>query len=96
MLLPSMNNAATAAGTMTNGTRSNGTRITVQARALQRASEAIGGVQALARYLDVPSAEVRQWMFNVGTPPSRVFLRVVDLLLDEGQALSVQNDIGPI
>jgi len=84
----------------------NAARITVQARALHRACDAIGGVQALARYLRVPSADVREWMFNVGTPPNRVFLRVVDLLLDEGQvlsaqlgegqALSVQNDIGPI
>jgi hypothetical protein len=71
-------------------------RISVQARALHKAVETLGGLSALAQYLDVPSGVVREWMFDVGSPPNGVFLRVVDVLLDEGRALSVQNDSGPI
>ena len=58
-------------------------RISVQARALHKALSRIGGLQPLAKHLDVPSAVVREWMFDVGSPPNGVFLRVVDLLLGE-------------
>jgi adenylate kinase family enzyme len=71
-------------------------RISVQARALHKALSRIGGLQPLAKHLDVPSSVVREWMFDVGSPPNGVFLRVVDLLLDEHRAVSVPNDSGPI
>jgi hypothetical protein len=58
-------------------------RMSVQARALHRASAAIGGLVALARYLQVSDQHIREWMFDVGAPPNGVFLRVIDLLLDE-------------
>lgn len=71
-------------------------RISVQARALHKALQLAGGLQPLARHLEVPSSAVREWMFDVGSPPNRVFLRVVELLLEEKQRLSVHNDSGPI
>ena len=71
-------------------------RISVQARALHKALQVAGGLQPLARHLDVPASAVREWMFDVGSPPNRVFLRVVELLLEEKQPLSVHNDSGPI
>ena len=86
-----MNNNATLAVLKTPAPR-----ISVQARALHKAVETLGGLSPLAQYLDVPSGVVREWMFDVGSPPNGVFLRVVDLLLDEGRAVSVQNDSGPI
>jgi hypothetical protein len=71
-------------------------RISVQARALHKALQVAGGLQPLAKHLDVPSSAVREWMFDVGSPPHGVFLRVVDLLLEENRSLSVPNDSGPI
>ena len=66
-------------------------RMSVQARALHRASATIGGLVALSRYLGIPDQTIREWMFDVGSPPNGVFLRVIDLLLDEphSDALSV-------
>jgi len=69
-------------------------RMSVQARALHRASATIGGLVALSRYLGIPDQTIREWMFDVGSPPNGVFLRVIDLLLDEphSDALSVVDD----
>ena len=58
-------------------------RMSVQARALHRAATVIGGLQALAAHLKVSDAHIREWMFDVGSPPNGVFLRVIDLLLDQ-------------
>lgn len=56
-------------------------RISVQARALHKALQVAGGLQPLSKHLDVPASAVREWMFDVGSPPHGVFLRVVELLL---------------
>jgi hypothetical protein len=68
--------------------------MSIQARALHRASATIGGLQPLARYLRVPDQNIREWMFDVGAPPNGVFLRVIELLLDQAplDAVSVSND----
>ena len=58
-------------------------RMSVQAKALHRASAAIGGLAALAAYLKVSDEHIREWMFDVGSPPNGVFLRVIELLLDQ-------------
>ena len=58
-------------------------RMSVQARALHRAVAAIGGLHQLAGHLKVSDAYIREWMFDVGSPPNGVFLRVVELLLDQ-------------
>jgi hypothetical protein len=69
-------------------------RMSVQARALHRASATIGGLVALSRYLGIPDQTIREWMFDVGSPPNGVFLRVIELLLDEprSDAVSVSDD----
>ncbi len=58
-------------------------RMSVQARALHRAAAAIGGLHQLAGYLKVSEEFIREWMFDVGSPPNGVFLRVIELLLDQ-------------
>jgi hypothetical protein len=58
-------------------------QMSVQARALHRAAAIIGGLLPLARHLGVSDQNVREWMFDVGSPPNGVFLRVIDLLLEQ-------------
>jgi hypothetical protein len=69
-------------------------QMSVQARALHRAAAVIGGLLPLSRHLGVPDQSVREWMFDVGSPPNGVFLRVIDLLLEQSvpEGLSVAND----
>ena len=73
-------------------------RMSVQARALHRAAASIGGLVPLSRHLGVPDQSIREWMFDVGSPPNGVFLKVIELVLDETVAapapdgLSVVND----
>jgi hypothetical protein len=57
--------------------------MSVQARALHRAVAVIGGLHPLAAYLKVSDEFIREWMFDVGSPPNGVFLRVIELLLDQ-------------
>jgi hypothetical protein len=57
--------------------------MSVQARALHRAVSVIGGLHQLAGYLKVSDEYIREWMFDVGSPPNGVFLRVIELLLDQ-------------
>jgi hypothetical protein len=63
-------------------------KMSVQARALHRAAAAVGGLHALAGYLRISDEHIREWMFDVGAPPNGVFLRVVDLLLDDPDHLA--------
>ena len=56
---------------------------TVYSRAVLRAAELIGGRDKLARVLRVPQAEIDKWIAGEAKPPREVFLRVVDLILDE-------------
>jgi hypothetical protein len=69
-------------------------QMSVQARALHRAAAVSGGLLPLSRHLGVPDQSVREWMFDVGSPPNGVFLRVIDLLLEQPvpAGLSVAND----
>jgi hypothetical protein len=55
----------------------------VYSRALLRASELVGGRDKLARVLSVPRPEIDKWIAGEAKPPREVFLRVVDLILDE-------------
>ena len=65
-------------------------RMSVQARALHRAVAVIGGLHQLAGYLKVSDEYIREWMFDVGSPPNGVFLRVIELLLDQPAEASPQ------
>lgn len=55
----------------------------VYSRALLRAVELVGGRDKLARVLRVPVSEIDKWIAGEAKPPREVFLRVVDLILDE-------------
>jgi hypothetical protein len=55
----------------------------VHARTLEKAAELIGGERALARYLRVPMPELFVWMRGGSPIPDGVFLRAVDLVLND-------------
>lgn len=53
-------------------------------RTLQKAAEYVGGQRALARYLKVPLPDLYAWMRpGAGMPPLAVFLKAVDLVLND-------------
>ena len=51
-------------------------------RALLRAAEILGGIEALQTYLNVPAGDLRRWLRGSVKPPDHVFLRVADLLAE--------------
>ncbi|HYR35913.1 MAG TPA: hypothetical protein VEQ87_16600 [Burkholderiales bacterium] len=55
----------------------------VYSRAVRKAAELLGGREKLSRTLQVPLAEVEKWIADKGKPPREVFLRVVDLIIDD-------------
>ncbi|HUQ75667.1 MAG TPA: hypothetical protein VM183_13160 [Burkholderiales bacterium] len=59
---------------------------TIYSRALQKAAELVGGRDELAKALQVPAAEIEKWIADQSKPPRDIFLRVVDIILDETAA----------
>ena len=55
----------------------------VYSRTLQKAAETAGGPKRLARVLRVPLAELEKWIADKDQPPMAIFLKAVDLVLDE-------------
>jgi hypothetical protein len=55
----------------------------VYSRTFQKAAELIGGQKKLARHLQVPLADLEKWIAGGATPPHAVFLKAIDLVLDE-------------
>jgi hypothetical protein len=55
----------------------------VYSRTLQKAAELIGGQAKLCRHLRVPAAELQKWIDDKAVPPIGIFLRVVDLIIEE-------------
>ena len=55
----------------------------VYSRALQKAAELVGGRDRLAALLQIPKAEIDRWIADQTKPPREIFLRIVDLILDE-------------
>lgn len=55
----------------------------VQIRALQKVVELSGGPQALAARLDLKIADIDKWLSGKAQIPREVFLRIVDVLIDE-------------
>lgn len=55
----------------------------VYSRTFQKAAELCGGQKKLARQLRVPLADLEKWIAGGETPPTNVFLRAIDLVLDE-------------
>ncbi|HZE59445.1 MAG TPA: hypothetical protein VE085_02730 [Burkholderiales bacterium] len=55
----------------------------VYSRALSRAAELLGSREKLAKVLQIPAVEIDKWIADQGKPPREIFLRIVDLILDE-------------
>ena len=55
---------------------------TLYTRVLQRAAEALGGIEQLRASLDVPLAQLNSWMMGRAKPPDAVFLKLADALAD--------------
>jgi hypothetical protein len=55
----------------------------VYSRTLQKAAELSGGQKRLARLLRVPMADLEKWIADKDEPPTAIFLKAVDLVLDE-------------
>jgi hypothetical protein len=53
--------------------------------ALVRAAQILGGVRPLSDRLRVPMADLTRWLAGDGKPPIGVFLRVIDVLIEEGR-----------
>jgi hypothetical protein len=58
----------------------------VYSRTLQKAVELVGSRAKLCRYLHVPASDLDQWISDERTPPLGVFLRAVDLVIEETSA----------
>lgn len=67
----------------------------VYSRALQKACDLLGGGKKLARLLRVPVSDLERWIADEAKPPLNVFLRVVDLIIDEtGAAPDASSEPG--
>jgi hypothetical protein len=53
----------------------------VYARTLHRACLVLGGIQQLAKHLEVLEASLRPWITGEEEPPERVFLACVEIVL---------------
>jgi hypothetical protein len=50
---------------------------------VRKAAELLGGREKLSRTLQVPLAEIEKWIEDKAKPPREIFLRVVDLIIDD-------------
>ena len=55
----------------------------VYSKTFSKAAERLGGEKALARELRVPVADLHKWIAGGAKPPLSLFLKVIDLVLDE-------------
>lgn len=55
----------------------------VRARALRRAADILGGKRPLRAYLNVSALVLGMWMSGAQPPPTDVFLKVVDLIMEK-------------
>ena len=58
----------------------------VDARALHRAAELLGGTTHLRDYLNVSSADLVRWMEGSAAAPDAVFLKAVELVVRNSPA----------
>ena len=63
----------------------------LKARLLARACDIAGGREALAQRLDVELHALEFWLAGRATPPERVFIAVVDLVLEDDVARARQD-----
>jgi hypothetical protein len=57
--------------------------------ALVRAAALLGGAVPLCHRLRVPMADLTRWLAGNGKPPMGIFLRVIDILLEESRKRAV-------
>jgi hypothetical protein len=55
----------------------------VKTRALQIAARRLGGPRKLRDYLRTPTADVVAWLSGIQEPPTPIFLRAMELILDD-------------
>jgi hypothetical protein len=55
----------------------------VYSRTLQLAAELVGGRAKLCRILQVPATDLQKWIDDKAVLPMGLFLRAVDIVLDE-------------
>lgn len=63
----------------------------LKSRLLQRACDIAGSRERLAVRLDVEVHALEFWLSGRATPPERVFLRVVDMVLEDDIARATQD-----
>jgi len=56
---------------------------TVHVRALRRAAQCLGGVEALRAHLQVSMSQLAGWLYGETHVPEAVFLKIVDLLSEQ-------------
>ena len=49
-------------------------------RTLALALSTIGSLERLAGYLGVPEADIARWMEGEGRPPTRIYMKALDLV----------------
>jgi hypothetical protein len=54
------------------------------AACVSRAAALKGGFDELGEALGVTPARLQRWADGIGAPPDTIFLKIVDLLLDDG------------
>ena len=69
----------------------------VYSRTLQKAADSAGGHKKLARILRVPLADLEKWIADKDEPPMAIFLKAVDLVLEEtsSSGASEPGDLPP-
>jgi hypothetical protein len=55
----------------------------VYSRTLQKAAQLLGSRAKLCRHLQVPLAELQKWIEDKQAPPIAIFLKAVDLIIEE-------------
>ena len=63
----------------------------LKARLMRRACDIVGGRERLAARLDVELHSLEFWLAGRATPPDRIFMAVVDLVLEDDIARARQD-----
>jgi DNA-binding transcriptional regulator YdaS (Cro superfamily) len=63
----------------------------LKARLMRRACDIVGGRERLAKRLGVEAHALEFWLSGRATPPERVFMSVVDLVLEDDIARAAQD-----
>ena len=53
-----------------------------RALAIRRAASMMGGLEELAKRLNVPERQLEYWMRDIGTPPDTLFFDVIDIIIE--------------